>query len=181
MIGPWRARRRLARPGAGRPRAGEHGAGEHGAGEHGAGERGERGAGSMLMLGILASVVLLTLVTVPLLGLLAVGQGVQNAADAAALAAADTVSGAVSGFPCEAADEAARLNGASVTACNVEGLIVTVSVNRDYLGFRISARARAGPPPGVPPIGPGARDGPHGPDRPPELSLERPLEYRAPG
>lgn len=107
---------------------------------------GERGAGSMLMLGVLASVVLLTVVTVPLLGLLAVGQGVQNAADAAALAAADTASGAVSGFPCAAAAQTAVVNGAAVTACVVEGLIVTVSVHRNYLGFHIPARARAGPP-----------------------------------
>lgn len=101
----------------------------------------------MLMLGIVACVLLLTLVLVPLLGLLAVGQGVQNAADAAALAAADTASGAARGFPCAAAERAATLNGASVTDCRVVGLIATISVRRDYLGFAIPARARAGPPP----------------------------------
>lgn len=110
----------------------------------------ERGAGTMLVLGIVASVMFLTLVMVPLLGLLAVGQGVQNAADAAALAAADTASGAVRGFPCAAAEAAAELNGASAASCFVEGLIATVSVQRHYLGFVITARARAGPPPSVP-------------------------------
>ncbi|RJT88148.1 hypothetical protein D6T64_12255 [Cryobacterium melibiosiphilum] len=102
------------------------------------------------MLGILASVVLLTLVIVPLLGLLALGQGVQNAADAAALAAADTASGAAAGFPCAAAEEAAVLNGAAVSACLVDGLIATITVQRGYLGLSLSARARAGPPPILP-------------------------------
>lgn len=111
----------------------------------------ERGAGTMLILGIVASVMCLTLLMVPLLGLLAVGQGVQNAADAAALAAADTASGSASGFPCAAAEAAAELNGASVANCLVDELIATVFVQRYYLGFVISAQARAGPPPSVPP------------------------------
>lgn len=111
---------------------------------------GERGAGTMLMLGVIASVVLLTLVAIPLLGLLVVAQGVHNAADAAALAAADTASGAVSGFPCAAAEHAAVLNGAAVTECRVEGLIARITVQRDYLGWSIPGRARAGPPP-IPP------------------------------
>ena len=84
---------------------------------------GQQGAGSLLVLGVLASVVLVTVLTVPLLGLLVVAQGVQNAADAAAL------------------------NGASVTDCRVEGLVATVAVQREYVGFMLSARARAGPPP----------------------------------
>lgn len=108
---------------------------------------GQQGAGSLLVLGVLASVVLVTVLTVPLLGLLVVAQGVQNAADAAALAAADTASGAVSGFPCAAGERAAALNGASVTDCRVEGLVATVTVQREYVGFMLSARARAGPPP----------------------------------
>ena len=89
---------------------------------------------------------LLTAVLLPLFAALVVGQAVQGAADAAALAAADTASGVVAGVPCAAAAEAARLNGASVTVCTVEGLIASVTAVRGYLVFELGARARAGPP-----------------------------------
>lgn len=111
-----------------------------------AGAAGEVGSGSILALGILAASGALTVALVPLLAALVVGQLVQNAADAAALAAADTVSGLVAGYPCPAAHETARLNAASVTACSLDGPIATVTVSRDYLGFTIVGRARAGPP-----------------------------------
>ena len=106
----------------------------------------DAGSGSILALGILAASCALTMALVPLLAALVVGQLVQNAADAAALAAADTVSGLVAGYPCPAAHETARLNAAAVTACSVDGLTATVTVSRDYLGFTILGRARAGPP-----------------------------------
>lgn len=113
----------------------------------GAGAEAEAGSGSILAVGILAAVCALTMVLIPLLAALVVGQLAQNAADAAALAAADTASGLVPGYPCPAAHETARLNAASVTACSVDGLTATVTVHRDYLGFTIAGRARAGPPP----------------------------------
>jgi len=106
----------------------------------------DAGSGSILALGILAASFVLTVALVPLLAALVVGQLVQNAADAAALAAADTVSGLVAGYPCPAAHETARLNSAAVTACSLDGLTATVTVSRDYLGFTIVGRARAGPP-----------------------------------
>ncbi|TFD06124.1 hypothetical protein E3T25_03365 [Cryobacterium sandaracinum] len=106
----------------------------------------ERGSGTVLAVGVLGAVMLLTAVLLPLFAALVVGQAVQGAADAAALAAADTASGAVAGMPCAAADEAARLNGASVTVCTVEGLIASVTAVRGYLGFELGAQARAGPP-----------------------------------
>jgi len=96
---------------------------------------------------LIGAAMMVTGVSVPLLAALAVGQAVQNAADAAALAAADTASGAVAGIPCTAATEAASLNGASVTACAVNGLIASVVVERGFLGFSIASRVRAGPPP----------------------------------
>ena len=106
----------------------------------------DAGSGAILALGILAASVALTAALVPLLAALIVGQLVQNAADAAALAAADTVSGLVAGYPCPTAHETARLSAAAVTACSVDGLTATVTVSRDYLGFMIVGRARAGPP-----------------------------------
>ncbi|WP_241985790.1 Rv3654c family TadE-like protein, partial [Cryobacterium sp. TmT3-12] len=134
---------------------------------------GERGSGTVLAVGVLGAVLLFTAMLLPLFAALAVRQSVQGATDAAALAAADTASGRVAGVPCAAAAEAARLNGASVTGCTVEGLIVSVTAVRGYLGFELGARARAGPPgsdsgtpgagaaPGVP-TAPGAAQGPPG-------------------
>lgn len=100
------------------------------------------------MVALIAATMLATALIVPLFAAFAVGQSVQNAADAAALAAADTASGRVAGVPCEAAGEAATLGGASVTLCAVDGLIASVSVARSFLGFDVESRARAGPPDG---------------------------------
>ncbi|WP_241986967.1 Rv3654c family TadE-like protein [Cryobacterium psychrotolerans] len=106
----------------------------------------ERGAGGVLAVALIGATLTVTLLGVPLLALLAVGQSVQNAADAAALAAADTASGAVAGFPCTAAAEAAALNGASVVTCTLDGLISSVTVARTVAGFALTSSARAGPP-----------------------------------
>jgi secretion/DNA translocation related TadE-like protein len=108
----------------------------------------DRGSGSILGLAVIGVTMMLTAVAVPAFALLAVGQSVRNAADAAALAAADTASGAVAGVPCEVAAAAATLNGASVADCVVDGLIATVTVTRDVGGFTMVTRARAGPPHG---------------------------------
>lgn len=106
----------------------------------------ERGSGSVLGVGLIGAVMAVTVFIVPLFAALAVHQSVQNAADAAALAAADTASGAVAGVPCAAAAEAAVLNGATVVSCGVDGLIASVTVARAFIGFELSSRARAGPP-----------------------------------
>ena len=107
----------------------------------------ERGAGSILAIAVLGATVLLTTLVVSTLALLAVGRSVANAADAAALAAADTASGAIAGYPCPAADAVAALNEVAVTLCAVTGLLASVSVSRTVLGIELSASARAGPPP----------------------------------
>ncbi|TFB68632.1 hypothetical protein E3N85_05990 [Cryobacterium sp. Hz9] len=110
--------------------------------------RSERGAGSILALAVLAATVLLTSLVVSVLALFADARSVANAADAAALAAADTASGAIAGFPCEAAEAVATLNETAVTQCTVIGLVASVSVRRRVHGIDISASARAGPPAG---------------------------------
>ncbi|WP_137843265.1 Rv3654c family TadE-like protein [Microbacterium sp. 2FI] len=76
-----------------------------------------------------------------------VGQRLAAAADAAALAAADTASGAAHGIPCERADEVAHAHDAVLAECRLEGLIATVSVTTSFGGVEATARARAGPPP----------------------------------
>ena len=106
----------------------------------------ERGSGSVLAVAVVGAIAAVTLLLLPILGLLAIGQSVRAAADASALAGADTAAGLVSGVPCELARRAADLNTARLVECAVDGLVVTVTVTRNAGGFVLSSRARAGPP-----------------------------------
>ena len=105
-------------------------------------------AGSVAASGLIAVVATLTL-GLGTAGAAAVHtQRLTGAADAAALAAADAASGAISGFPCARADEIASRASAEVVSCEVEGLIATVRVAAAFGPFPASSIARAGPPPG---------------------------------
>lgn len=94
----------------------------------------------------MAAVATLALMLLPLYVGLATRQAVAGAADAAALAAADTAVGIVSGVPCAAAADVAAANGATLRSCDVDGLIVTVTVGRLLMGVSVTAAATAGPP-----------------------------------
>jgi len=120
---------------------------------------GDRGAGSVLMLGLIAAVVLVA-AAVLTLGYAAVHAArAATAADLAALAAADAARGLSSGRPCDVAADAAARNGARVSSCalgNGEGTVVDVSVVvplgsglgvLETAGLEARASARAGPPP----------------------------------
>jgi len=108
----------------------------------------EAGSGSLLTLAIGGAALALTACALPILAILSAGQGVHNAADAAALAAADSASGAVAGIPCEVASQAATMNGAQLGSCALDGLVASVTVQRSVGGFILSSTARAGPPGG---------------------------------
>jgi L-fuconolactonase len=114
--------------------------------------RGECGSGSVLVLAIVGAVLAVSAALVPVLSVLVQSQRAANAADAAALAAADAVTGAipVTGTPCELADLVARRNHARLVACETDDAEASVSVSVAALGFAITARARAGPPVGPP-------------------------------
>jgi secretion/DNA translocation related TadE-like protein len=106
----------------------------------------ERGAGSVLVLGMVAACVTVSLMVIPIYRGAVTKRTVANAADAAALAAADVAIGIVPGVPCEAASTAAVLNGARLSDCRLSGVIATVTTESSVLGVRVEARARAGPP-----------------------------------
>lgn len=106
----------------------------------------DRGSGSILGVAVIAAVVALVSLALPLYMVLAARAAVSGAADAAALAAADTAVGLASGVPCEAAAFVASANGAQLDTCSADGLVLTVSVSRTVLGFRVAAIATAGPP-----------------------------------
>jgi secretion/DNA translocation related TadE-like protein len=110
-------------------------------------ERGRSdGAASVLGVAILGAMVLVVAIVLPLYIGLAVRQSVVGAADAGALAAADVAVGLIPGVPCEAAEQIVAANGAVLTGCVADGLIVTVSADRLFLGLRLRAVATAGPP-----------------------------------
>lgn len=114
----------------------------------GAAKAWERGSGTVLAVALLGAIVVATGAALFAVAVLAAQRQVQNAADTAALAAADTLSGRAAGYPCENAERAATLNGASVTSCSNVGLIAAVTAARNWGGLRLQAGARAGPPGG---------------------------------
>ncbi len=108
--------------------------------------RAERGSGTVLGLGVLAAVAGITIVVLPLYSAFAGRQAVSGAADAAALAAADTRAGVVSGYPCDLAHAIAELNATRLVSCDLDGLVATVAVSRKILGVDVVVFATAGPP-----------------------------------
>lgn len=110
----------------------------------------ERGAGTVLALGLGAVVMAM------LLGLLFLAQaGVMasraaSAADLAALAAADAARGLASGEPCAVAADVAEKHDTRLTSCTVAGGNVVEVATEVANAFRwgvATGRARAGPPP----------------------------------
>ena len=99
----------------------------------------------MLAVGVAGAIVCVAAVVVPLYAVLAARSRVAGAADAAALAAADARVGAVTGFPCERAAEVAAANEAFLKKCTVDGLVATVTVQRQIAGFSIEQTSTAGP------------------------------------
>ncbi|MCB5282905.1 Rv3654c family TadE-like protein [Arthrobacter sp. ES1] len=110
----------------------------------------ERGAGTVLALGLGLLVILAAMSLLLLAQSATMGSRAATAADLAALAAADTARGISPGEPCAVAAEVAHRNGARVLSC-VQGGGNTVQV-RTELEVRLplgvaTGLARAGPPP----------------------------------
>ncbi|HEX9229738.1 MAG TPA: Rv3654c family TadE-like protein [Arthrobacter sp.] len=113
-------------------------------------EHPERGAGTVLALGLGILVVLAAVLILLLAQSAAMAFRAAAAADLAALAAADAARGITPGDPCAVAADVARRNGARVLSCS-QGTGSTVQVRtelevRTPLGGA-TGLARAGPPP----------------------------------
>ncbi|WP_440708427.1 Rv3654c family TadE-like protein [Herbiconiux sp. YIM B11900] len=106
----------------------------------------ENGSGSILGVGLVLALAVLVCALAPLGAALAGHQRLQGAADSAALAAADTASGRVAGFPCEAAGEVTASLAGSLVGCVVADGLATVVVSGEVGGIPLTASARAGPP-----------------------------------
>ena len=105
-----------------------------------------RGAGTILAVGVVASVLSLAILLLPLFTVLSARARAAGAADAAALAAADIAVGILPGIPCVAAASVAAANGAELTDCQPDGAVLTVRVTVSVLGFSVPVVATAGPP-----------------------------------
>jgi secretion/DNA translocation related TadE-like protein len=104
-------------------------------------------AGTVAGVGVMAGAIVVT-AALAVVGAASVHtQRLSGAADAAALAAADAASGAVTGIPCDRAAEVAASAGATVTRCDLDGLVATVTVSAPFGALAASVSARAGPPP----------------------------------
>jgi secretion/DNA translocation related TadE-like protein len=108
--------------------------------------RDDRGSGTVLALAAVAMLAVLTLGAVGVGAALAQRQRVIAAADAGALAAADTALGIHPGVPCEQAARVVAAHGATLVGCDVEGVVATVSASARVAGVLVTAQARAGPP-----------------------------------
>ncbi|MDQ1531829.1 MAG: hypothetical protein QOE37_1934 [Microbacteriaceae bacterium] len=109
--------------------------------------RTERGAASVLIVGLIAVLVLAASFSATLAVVLAARHRAFAGADAAALAAADAALGAVPGIPCQRASTAAAADGSTLVRCRQQGRCVAVEVRLSVLGFAVGAGAVAGPPP----------------------------------
>lgn len=98
----------------------------------------------MMSLGTMAAVSTLACGMVAAGGAAVTAQRVSAAADAAALAAADTALGFSAGDPCDNAARIAEANRATLTECVIDAATVRVSVQATYAGFPIAVAARAG-------------------------------------
>lgn len=106
----------------------------------------DRGAGSILVVALIAVAAAAGLSLATVAHGLARSQQVTAAADAAALGAADVLLGWVPGDPCAVAQRVAAAHAARLTECRSEGLTVLVRVDASILGMTVVRSARAGPP-----------------------------------
>ena len=104
------------------------------------------GSGSLLGLAICGGIAATVALLSPLFMGLTLSAEINGAADAAALGAADVAAGILPGTPCAAAASVAIANRVILRGCQVDGLVVTVSVGTTFWGIPLVAAATAGPP-----------------------------------
>lgn len=109
--------------------------------------RDDTGAGGVLALAVVGATLVCALAVLALGSALTVRQRLVSAADAASLAAADTLLGVVSGEPCARARAVATAHRVALTDCALSGAEARITVSTHVLTLPISADSRAGPPP----------------------------------
>lgn len=110
--------------------------------------RDEMGAGSVLSIALIGSIVCATGLVLPVVGLLVVHDRAQSVSDQAALAAADALNGVTLGEPCDVASLALEPVRASVWQCETVGGDAYVSGTLTYGPLEFAVKSRAGAPDG---------------------------------
>lgn len=100
----------------------------------------------MLALAIIGATVAIAIALLGVLGAFAAHTRASVAADAAALAAAESASSRIPGDPCGRATTIAALHDTTLEACDATRTESTVTVSCDLGWFTITASARAGLP-----------------------------------
>lgn len=119
-----------SRPGAARPVLGAR-------------DSGTRGSGTLLSIALIACGASTALALTASSAAALSRQNLLHAADASALAAADSRNGFSDGDPCETAALVAAAFGARVSACQPCADAMCVEVSGAFLGIAFTARARA--------------------------------------
>lgn len=108
----------------------------------------DSGSGTVLSLGLVASIVCGLGLVLPVVGLLVVHDRAQSASDQAALAAADALSGLTLGTPCDEAKRRWAVIRASRWECVTVGGDAYVSGTVTYGPLEFGIKSRAGSPDG---------------------------------
>ncbi|HWK19766.1 MAG TPA: Rv3654c family TadE-like protein [Microbacteriaceae bacterium] len=107
----------------------------------------ERGAGTVLAIGLVAATIGLALLVAPSAAAAVARHRVAAAADAAAIAAAAVVAGFDTGLgddPCAVAALVGARHGADIVACEIDGLTATVRAQFSTAAGVVRADATAG-------------------------------------
>lgn len=109
--------------------------------------RGESGSGTILGLGVVLGAVTLLLASNLAVYRLVAQEKLQAQADQIAVAAADSVRGLATGYPCEVADQFAHMYMVKIAFCRIVDFECFLRLQSERFGIRLEATARAGPPP----------------------------------
>lgn len=108
--------------------------------------RQEGGSGSTLALAIIGATIAIAIALLGVVGAFSAHTRASVAADAAALAAADSASNRIPGDPCTRAGVVSTLHGGTLQSCTSTRTESHVTVSTDLGWFVITASARAGLP-----------------------------------
>lgn len=109
--------------------------------------RGNSGSGSLLGLSVVFGAITLLLTSNLAVYRLVAQEKLQAQADQIAVAAADSVRGLATGYPCEVADQFAHMYMVKIAFCRIVDFECFLRLQSERYGIRLEATARAGPPP----------------------------------
>lgn len=107
----------------------------------------EKGSGTILGLALVLVALIALLASNLAVYRLVAQEKLQVQADQIAVAAADSVRGLATGYPCEVADQFAHMYMVKIAFCRIVDFECLLRLQSERFGIRLEATARAGPPP----------------------------------